>query len=73
MELLLFLKDCIYLFLKRWKGREEERKTNTHVRERDVDKMPPVRTPTGEQTCDLLVCGVMPNPLSHTGQGRSYF
>ena len=23
---------------------------------------------TGNQTSDLLVCGMMPNPLSHTGQ-----
>ena len=24
---------------------------------------------TGNQTGDLLLCGAMPNPLSHTGQG----
>ena len=25
--------------------------------------------PTGNQTNDLLVCGTMPKPLSHTNQG----
>ena len=25
---------------------------------------------TGNRTADLLLCGMMPNPLSHMGQGR---
>ena len=28
--------------------------------------------PTGNQTGDFLLCGMMPNQLSHTGQGGSY-
>ena len=27
--------------------------------------------PTGNETCYFLVCGRMPNPLSHTSQGHT--
>ena len=72
MFFLSFLK--IY-FIFRERGREKERKRN-------IDWFPLAHTQvgtqpanqacalTGDQTSDLLVCRMMPNPLIHTSQDK---
>ena len=52
---------------------------------RNIHQLPLVRTPTStkpttqacaltkHQTCDILFCGMMPNQLSHTSQGCTWF
>ena len=52
---------------------------------RNINRLPPMRPPpgtrpttqacalTGNRTSDLLVCRMMPNPLSHTSQGKAQF
>ena len=50
-----------YLFLERVEGREKERQRNTNVR--NINQLPPTRTPTGEQTYNPGMCpdpGVKP-------------
>ena len=73
----IFLKDFIYLFLKRGEGREQERERNISV------WLPFVRPPlgtwratqafvlTGNPTGDPLVHRLELNPLSYTSQGIS--
>ena len=70
-----FLK-IFYLFIFREREREGER-------ERNINRLPLEHTqngiesttqacvPTGNRTSDILICGMMPNPLSHTGQGKT--
>ena len=62
-----FFEGFIYLFLERGEGREKER-------ERNIDQVPltpshpgtwlttQTCTPTENQTSDLYVCRMMPNP-----------
>ena len=70
---ILFLQRFYFIFRQR--GREEER-------ERNISVWLPLTLPllgtwpttqacalTGNQTCDLLVCRLVLNPLSHTSQG----
>ena len=73
----------IYLFIFRKGGREKEREGNIDA-ERNIDQLPLTHTLLGTEpaaqsraltrnrTGDLLVCGVTPNQLSHTGQGPLY-
>ena len=72
-----------YLFIFRKGGREKEREGNIDA-ERNIDQLPLTHTLLGTEpaaqsraltrnrTGDLLVCGVTPNQLSHTGQGPLY-
>ena len=76
-----YFKYFIYLFLER--GREGERGREIWMRERNIDWLPLARAPTkqgpnpqtqacalsGNQTRNLSVCRMMPNPQSHTSQG----
>ena len=72
----LLLKGFIYLFLQKGEGREEER-------ERNINVWLPLMCPllgtwpatqacalTGNRTGDPLVCRLVLNPLSRTGQGH---
>ena len=67
------------LFLERGEGRGGKRERSIGVQEKHllaVSRMPPTGNwpksqmcaLTRNQTGDLLVCGMMPNPLSHTSQ-----
>ena len=71
ISVIVFFKDFICLLLERGEGREKERERNTN-------RLPLIHNPSGDQThypgmweltCDLLLCGVMPNQLSCAGQG----
>ena len=62
-----FFKKIFYFFiyLETGEGGEKER-------ERNISRLPlatQARALTGNWTCNILVCGTVPNPLSHTGQG----
>ena len=69
------------LFISRGRGRgEKERERNINVRERHPLAASPMgpdgdqncnlaMCPTGNQTGDLSLCGMVPNQLSHTSQG----
>ena len=64
MYLSLLTWGCIYWFLEREDrvGRERER----HRWERNMDQLPPLRAPTGDQTCNLVMCpdwGLNPRPF----------
>ena len=64
-------------------GRKSGRETS--VCERNIDQLTPTQPQlgtwpttqacalTGNQTSDLSVCRMMPNPLSHTSQGYCHF
>ena len=76
--LFYFLK--YYLFIFRERGSGEEREGEKHRCERETSigcfshtpDLGPGRVPsalTRNGTGDLLVCRMMPNPLSHTSQG----
>ena len=68
---IICFKDFIHLFLKRGEGREKERK-------RVIDQLPLAQAPTGDQcatqacaptgnqTGDLSLYGIISNQLSHT-------
>ena len=78
-----FFKDFLYLFLER--GREGERKRDKHRCMREKHPLGCLSPPpqlgarpttqacvlTRSQTSNVLVCGMTPNPLSHTSQGRT--
>ena len=72
---------CGYLFLARGEKREKERKRNINVSVRLLFMHPLLETwletqaytLTGNQTGDPLVCRPALNPLSHTGQGSTFF
>ena len=70
---------CIYLFLERGEGKEEEM-------ERNINMWLPLACPllmtwpatqactlTRNRSCDPLVCKTVLSPLSHTGQGLPLF
>ena len=57
-----------YVFIFRESGREGKRERNTDVR--NIDWLPLMRAPTWDWTCNLSLCGMTLNPLSHTGQGH---
>ena len=73
-----FLKDSIYFGRQ---GKDRRNRRETLMCERIIDRLTLTRPQpgiwpatqacalTGNQTGDLLVCGTMPNPLSHTSQG----
>ena len=74
-----FLKDFIYLFLKRGERREKEKERKINVREKhqsvvSLDSLSREQTHnlgmclTGNRTGDHLLCGMMPNQLSLTSQ-----
>ena len=77
-----FLKqDFIYLFLEREDGREK-REVQKHQCERKASidcllRVPQLGTEPTTKACDLarnrtgdsLLCGMIPNQLSHTGKG----
>ena len=79
--LFLFFKYFTNSFLERREGRGEERETNIDVREKHWSYVPlPVTKLTTQAfdlmrnwTGNLLLCGMMPNQLSHTGQGSKHF
>ena len=66
----MFFKDFIYLFLERGKGREKEREGNIDqllLEHTQLGTEPTTQACalTGDQTSDLLLCGMMPNELTH--------
>ena len=78
--------NTIYLFFFYWlqrgkRGQKRGRETSTW--ERNIDGIPLAHAPTGHrtvtqaralignQTWELSIGGMMPNQLSHTGQGRT--
>ena len=74
-------RTCI-LILERWEGREKERERNIDVREKHQsgashkrpDQGPNLQCAlTRNRTGDLLLCSMMPNQLSHTGQSSKFF
>ena len=75
-----FKKDFIYIF--REKGKEEERSQFSGLRTQSIGFLHTPNWGPGLQlghilasnwTGDLLLCGVIPNPLSHTSQGCPHF
>ena len=78
----LFFKKDFYLLTFRERGMEGERVGNIGVQGKHplaAPRRPPtkdlavtqVRALIGNWTGDPLICGAMPNPLSHTHQGHS--
>lgn len=47
---------CFIAFRERGSGREGGREREGERWARNVDRLPPVRTPTGDQTCNLDMC-----------------
>ena len=55
-EFLLLFLDFIYLFLERGGRREKERERNIDVRERNINRLPLIRTSSGEKTRNPGMC-----------------
>ena len=78
------LTYTFFSFFERQVKREGKRGRETLMRERNINWLPPYMPRPGSkpttqahaltwnQTGDLLVCGMMPNQLSHTGQGHTH-
>ena len=70
---LFFLKKIMYLFLERGEEREKRGKQQwlpfTHLHHGTYPATQAC-APDGSQTCNLLVSRMMPNPRSHTSEGR---
>ena len=52
---------------------ERERERKREQCERNMDRLPPISAPAGDQTCNLLVYGRCSNPLSQPGRGKPEF
>ena len=66
----------LFTFTERGAGREKEKERNTDVRKTHPSDQGPGGNPgctlTGNHTDNLSVCGVTPNPPSHTSHGFSF-
>ena len=67
-----------YLFQSEGKGGEKRgRETSTgcllHIPQPGTEPAAQACALTSNQTCELLVCGTMPNQLSHISQGEFFF
>ena len=81
----LFFLKILFIYFEREEKRGRNRGRETSMCERSIDPLPLTCTPIGDwtcnppcaltrdRTCDLSLCGTMPNPLSHTGQGKMTF
>ena len=77
-----FLKDFIYLFLDRREGGQKQRERNMDVREKHQSVASCTCPDLGlgwqpwQEPCLgatwVTLCGMMPNLLSHTGQGERW-
>ena len=78
-----FLKKILFIYFQR-EGREKDKERNINAREKLIgcfSPMPRLGTKPTTQACaltrnqigDLLLCGTMPNQLSHTSRGKLYY